>query len=857
MSKRLGLIGWIGVVFLVSAGGWLFAHPWLLSREVSFSMQSSDAPRRWALVWQGRRGEPENGAWIDARALMAPEALEIMVPGSRPDGTNFRLYLDWVKGTGTGGRGIDLRPALTSEATSGRWQEFGTGGGIAFVGPQPGQITLMVPGGGVELQFARTRNGGGFVARYAGTTQRLDCYADADERTRTTIIPSRTELAIDGIVTMRLPSYDVSRLRLAWFGSTGKQAVIGEPRVKTRLLGFTIRDEKLVLQEGASPVKVGEDVRYQVTLQGGGANQLPLVAGAKEPAGSVEVLAPKALGVTWHLLGVGAIFALLLSITALGFVLVTILSIGRPQWLGVGFVILLAVVGVRLWMGSWAPVFFCPDSVDYAAGGVNWVGGESLERFRPIRVPGYAVFIGWLYQLPWKLNGVLALVQGIMGVVTALLAWSIARKLMGRGWAAFAFVLVGLNPLLLAWERFAMTETLTAFLITLIVWLVLWRRRFEARREGQSATQVPRASEATAPRAGSVAAWMGVSILAGVLLVVGVYVRGNVQVLLPLVPVLITMEASRRIGWRRGVVLGVVCLVTSIGLLTPRLLANKRDFGVAAVMVASARNQFILAEPNGVMEMNHARAFTFDQWREMVDLRAAGRIGEWELSQRVHGSRAPVPAGRRGSPADETRGPGVEEGKSEFVVKESYARKGPERLRVASAAMWNLLGLYPWSKLAGFQENEHWTKPLRGIDSTRGSNFFNDQAHAMKFGKGGEAIYTECQRDISGIIRGTNPIVFNEWFMGDRALRPLFAGLMLIGLLASLVRREWTMAWIIGAVVLHAGALAALAMTGIDRYGVPFEPLLRVGAVYGLSVLVGWWGHGMRRSWLDGTGLTG
>jgi hypothetical protein len=856
MSKRLGLIGWIGVVFLVSAGAWLFAHPWILSREVSFSMQSSDAPRRWAMVWQGRRGEPENGAWIDARGLMAPEALEIMTPGTRPDGSKFWLHLDWVRGVGADGRRIDLRPALTSETTSGRWQEFGKDGGIAFQGPQPGSIRLMVPGGGVELQFARTREGGGFLARYAGTTERLDCFAEQEGRIKATIVPSRTELAIDGTITMRLPSYDISRLRLAWFGSTGKQAMVGEPRVLTKLLGFTIRDEKLELQAGASPVKSGEDVRYQVTLQGGNANELSVIAGAKEPAGAVGLTPPKALGVVWHLLGVGAIFGLALVASALGFVLVTILSIGRPQWLGVGFVILLAVVGVRLWMGSWAPILFLPDSVDYAAGGVNWVGGESLDRFRPVRVPGYAIFIGWLYQLPWKLNGMLSLTQGLMGVLTALLAWSISRKLMGRGWAALAFVVVGLNPLLIAWERCAMSETLTTFLITLIVWVVLWRRRFEARRTETTPTSAPRAAEVPVRPANELA-WMGVSILAGVLLVVGVYVRGNVQVLVPLVPILIVMEASRRIGWRRGAVLGFVCLATSVGLLMPRILANKRDYGVASVMVASSRNQFILAEPNGVMDMNHARAFTFEQWRDMADLRAARKITEWDLHNRVNTSRAPVPVGRRGSPTDETRGPGVDEAKGEFVVKESYARRGPERLRVANAAMWNLIGLYPWSRLHGFQENEYWTRPLRGIDLTKGSNFFDTQAHAMKYGKGGEAIYTECHRDISGMVRGTNPRVFNEWFMGDRALRPLFAGLMLIGLLASLIRREWTMAWIIGAVVLHAGALAALTMAGIDRYGVPFEPLLRVGAVYGLSVLVGWWGHGMRRTWLEGTGLTG
>jgi hypothetical protein len=294
-----------------------------------------------------------------------------------------------------------------------------------------------------------------------------------------------------------------------------------------------------------------------------------------------------------------------------------------------------------------------------------------------------------------------------------------------------------------------------------------------------------------------------------------------------------------------------------MGLLAPRLIANKRDYGVAAVMVASARNQFILAEPNGVMDLNHTRAFTFEEWRDALDQRASGQIGEWDLSQRVHASRAPVPAGRRGSPEHEAWGPGIEEAKSDFIVRESYARRGPERLRVAGAALTNLLGLYPWTTLAGFQENELWTRPLRGIDSTRGSNFFSDQAHAMKYGRGGEAVYRACQRDIGRAMRSTSARVFGEWYMGDRALRPVLAALMLVGMLSALLRREWTMAWIAGVVVLHAVALAALAMTGIDRYGVPFEPLLRVAAVYGLSVIVGWWGHGMRRVWFEGTGLAG
>lgn len=83
------------------------------------------------------------------------------------------------------------------------------------------------------------------------------------------------------------------------------------------------------------------------------------------------------------------------------------------------------------------------------------------------------MFIGWLYQLPWKLKWGAGTGAGHHGRGDRV-ARVVDRPEVDGGWAAFAFVLVGLNPPPLAWERFAMTERmLMAFLITLIVWLVL------------------------------------------------------------------------------------------------------------------------------------------------------------------------------------------------------------------------------------------------------------------------------------------------------------------------------------------------------------------------------------------------
>lgn len=139
--------------------------------------------------------------------------------------------------------------------------------------------------------------------------------------------------------------------------------------------------------------------------------------------------------------------------------------------------------------------------------------------------------------------------------------------------------------------------------------------------------------------------------------------------------------------YRAEVVCVVVCLVTLIGLLTPRLLANKRDFGGGG---GDGRR----AEP---VHPRRAQRRDGDEPRAGVDVRSmarwltCGRRKDWRVEAAAAGAWGRVPrspAGRRGSPADETRGPGVEEGKSEFVVKESYARKGPVPSRSARAAMW-------------------------------------------------------------------------------------------------------------------------------------------------------------------------
>jgi hypothetical protein len=173
--------------------------------------------------------------------------------------------------------------------------------------------------------------------------------------------------------------------------------------------------------------------------------------------------------------------------------------------------------------------------------------------------------------------------------------------------------------------------------------------------------------------------------------------------------------------------------------------------------------------------------------------------------------------------------------RSNAVARESVARNPHARMRHSLYSVVNLLGLWPLQS----QENRFWSDELRGFFKSTS----NHRAAATDFAHLPAAVvedvFARTQSDIGPWARSDQARVYDTLWRAAETLRPLWAALMLVGLIGALGRRQWPL-FIVGTMVIaHAGYLGFVLLTGIDRYQVPLYPVMTVLAVYGLACFAG------------------
>jgi len=142
-------------------------------------------------------------------------------------------------------------------------------------------------------------------------------------------------------------------------------------------------------------------------------------------------------------------------------------------------------LGVALWVNSANPAALMqPDSHGYDRLALNLLNHGVFSRspgppfeFEVFRVPGYPTFLALVYFLfsPAPLPAVL--IQSLFAVLTALLAFAIARRLFSPETGVLAALLVGLDMASIAYACTLMSEVLFGLLLALGVCLLLrtWR----------------------------------------------------------------------------------------------------------------------------------------------------------------------------------------------------------------------------------------------------------------------------------------------------------------------------------------------------------------------------------------------
>ena len=801
-----------------SAVFWAVAHSWFSQRVVSFDLTLAAAGREWALEWRRASDGLENGVWLDFASRAAePEILEIRPAGRTPDSSvNPELWLYAAEPLAKGQPPLDLKRFLNEaspECLRGYWVPFEGGPGVVFYGPEPGLLRMQVPGGGIRLRVAKTSASGKVVVAYADDLREFDLRSPTTEPFKVSLFRGK---ARDGDLlhfVQPLPTYAISSLALRWLDSPGATIRLSGVVLEQRVFGIHVKRRPL------RPVLEG-DAGLTTASRGQFESRTDAASGTVWFRGDTN------LGRTAHAVGFGMVFGALIALRLLGTVAIRLSR--RGGVLGVPYEVVagVVVITVHLGMANWAPRLLAPDSVDYVGDAATLVEDGTFSHFGSYRVPGYSVFIAPFLALFDQFAAALGWGQAILGILTAFCVCGILRPFVPRPWAAVGMLLVGLDPVLLTYERYALTECLTTFCVALAGWLLV--------------RQCVRNLRAV-PSVGSII--LGGLIL-GVVCGLSAYVRPNLQMLIVMIPPLLVLGCWRvGVRWRAGAQAAII-LVVAVACVTPWILRNKARFGQAQLALGTQANRLAGIWNFRIMDVNQTALFSCDDWQALRARQASGRLSVYKAAPAIaDSSRIDKPESLNGNAAREVV--------YRRALEEATARRPLKTLRGVGVALAVQLGLWTKFKHSNTAEDVHWSAPLRGEVVPGKTNFLFVPEEADHWHR--ERMIELARRSRINIeyLRSSQAARwFNELFWTFRFTRPLLAVLFLVGLGFALFNRAYPIAGIGLIALAHAVAMAVLVLSMIDRYGAPFKPLMAAVVVYALFRLAS--GRGNHSEGLDG-----
>ena len=795
----------VPLALLVAAGVWAGAGPWLVQRAVSFDVTIEHGDAHWALEWQRAADETWNGAWLDlVDYYHEPETLELRPVGGAADSdANAELWLYSVTPLRAGRMPVDLKAELRTAAPgnlAGHWIPFEAGPGIVYSDRQPGLLRLTVPTGGVILQMARTATSGRAVITYADDTQEVDLHSATTEPLRLALrrkdVPDQTTIRI----LRSLPHYPLAGLRLRWQDSGGVAVTVSNARLTQWVFG---------IPAGSPPLTLSGDADRLLAAEGMGKPDLH----ADAPAGVIVFHGMAAVGRVAGVLGVAGLWLMFMVVRSVGQLAVAAARRGSHWGRLLDGAAGAAVIAAHVGMAAWAPFLLTSDSFDYLGDAAVLVETRSFSHWGYYRTPGYSVFAAPFLVLFRDFATALGYAQGVLGILTAYFAYRIARTFLPWPWPALALLLVGLDPVLLTYERYALSECLTTFCVTLAAWLLVW----------QAACY-----RTAAPRGGAV---LLAALIIGIVCGAAAYVRPNLLMLTVLLPLFLVWVCWR--GGVRGRVLmqAGLTLVIALACITPWLLRNRSPAGDTALAFGAQANRLGGLWNFDAADINQTAMLSYERWQELRNEPGAARRSVYEVMPALVG--CPVlwrpPTLAEAEQWEQAYGQ---------LAREAVARHPRRTVRAMGIALASQLGLWPKFDHPSAAENEAWSSLVRGGAGLGPTNFPPMPAehwHAARIG----TLAERSGRDITYLQRSTTARWFDELFRTWRQARPFIALLFLAGLMLALGARVYPLA-AIGLLALgNALALAALVFSPIDRYSAPFLPLVGVVAIYTLSRLAG------------------
>jgi hypothetical protein len=802
--RRRPLLVLLALIVLTFPTWWLL-KPHVVRRELALTATTSrEVAGHWAVEWTPAGSDTRHGLWIDP-GRGAPDldtvTLEIRPQGQTPAGGAAELWLHSLASTARPDVPFPLENLPNDEQAEivGDWSLLEPDLGIVFRGDTPGLLKFPVDGTGMQLVVGRTPRGGPVELRYGGATQTIDTFA-AHTDTMTVRLDARP--AADGVplyLRCKLPNYALAKMHLRFVDAPGNEYYLPHPRITDHVFGVRVKDYATEMEplENVERVYQHVDGRAFRTIA---------------DTGALKFNAPRPLGRTGHFVGLAFSFLVVAGGAAL---LGLIMRAPLSEWLAclpMDAIAIVVVVVAHLAVAAWAVPLISPDGLGYLVNAQQLWETGSFAHIGDVWMPGYSVFLVPFVGMLTDFIRLVEWTQVGLAIATALLVWGVLRRLLPAPWSWLGLLLVGLDPLLIAYSHFILTETLAAFLVIAACYCTL--RAVAARSE-----QSPRFWPA-----------LGLAVVIGVIAAAASHVRANLQLLYVLLPLTLLLAGWRRWGAGRSVVLAVASFAVAIAGILPWSFYNQQRYGKFGMGVVQHYSAFLNAWNNDSLEVNQTAVLDYAQWHDLDERIRADAVRQYDVYLALQAGS--------GAARDATRHPWLaSEALCGEILEESHARR-PD---AESYGMWRAfatqLGLW-----TGFTQVKS-TETVRAIGTFTGQRGPDDNLliRDPEDPDGREArMARRIAIDRTHVREQPLADAFAQWYALCRAGRPVVAVLFLFGFCAALRQRHWLVLGLGAIPLANAVALAVLVGSAIDRYKIPFVPLIALVAVYGAGQLIRW-----------------
>ncbi len=470
----------------------------------------------------------------------------------------------------------------------------------------------------------------------------------------------------------------------------------------------------------------------------------------------------------------------------------------------------------------WSPLLVTPDGLDYLQGAFTLAHGGGFGDVVPYKAPGLTVLLAGLMWVTHAYFPLLHGLQALLGLVTVVMAWGLLRPI-GRWRALAGAVAVGLHPVLLMYEGYLLRESLAAFLLTLIGWLLL-----RGRREQGAGWAGWKWTIATGAACGALA-----------------LLRENGPVTVGVVAVLSGLLCPypypRRV-WM-GVARGCCVLSVAVAVLLPWGWHLHTTHGVIGVTVPKLQfNRVVNAWWAGLLDGTELNGL------------GRGKSDYAYVARALVLTHAGGPGGEA-TPADTvvwwmTNQPRELEDLCKELIDTASARRPAKLWACRADAIAGLMGVWsvknPAARTDAFNaralmgESRWTTNYLFDVEGLLTLSRFKDREQPLR------AVLADTRAPLRTLPDSGRAGLVRGWWRVFEVLRFVFGWGFLLGVAAAAIRREWVMAAIGAVVLLNLGGAAWVALTPIDRFAAPFIPLMVVVAAFGAGEVLAWRPRGRR-----------